>query len=176
VVCSKDSNTWCRVVRSATVHAQAWKAWRASFALCAQCNSATPILPTTTETMGTSDDCPGPEAEPASPRQALATASGPMDTTEDFPDSTPEAVQPAATHTTGPLVLHQTLQTDSPLAANTDPAATGDNDQGDDPDDQSATAVAGRVTAGEPPLKPAGWETMTRKQRRNWHKRGGKWR
>ena len=51
---------------------------------------------TTTEAMDTSDNCPGPAAEPASPRQTPATASGTMDTTEDFPSA---ATKPSATAT-----------------------------------------------------------------------------
>ena len=66
------------------------------------------------------------------------------DTTEDLPDSKPGTVQPAATHATGHLAPQQTLPTDSPFAANTDPADTGDNDQDADPDDKPATVTTGQ--------------------------------
>jgi hypothetical protein len=57
--------------------------------------------------MGTSDDCPGPLAEPASPRQALATAPETMDTTEDFPGSTTEVKKKKKKKQYSPLKLKQ---------------------------------------------------------------------
>jgi len=59
--------------------------------------TAKPIPPATTETMDTSDDCPGPTAESTVPRQALTTEPETMDTNGDSPSSTIETEQPTET-------------------------------------------------------------------------------
>ena len=42
--------------------------------------------------------------------------------------------------------------------------------------DATARAAAGAGEAGQPSPKPADWDIMTKKQKKNWHHRGGKWR
>jgi hypothetical protein len=56
--------------------------------------TAKPTLLATTETMDTSDDCPGPAAEPQSPRQTFVAELEAMDIDEGCPAHTSETAAP----------------------------------------------------------------------------------
>ena len=106
-----------------------------------------PIPPASTGAMDTSDDCPGPAAEPASPRQTLATAPETMDTNDDCPAPTSQTTA------------------DKRGAAEVSPQIAAHQDQ--------AAATQTRPT---PRTKPANWANMSKKQKNHWKqsRKGGK--